>query len=110
MGGKTVAGLAGRVGYVFQNPDDQIFKNRVLDEVMVGPVNLGMGKADSRKRAVQALEIVGLSAVQGENPYDLDLADRKMVAIASVLAMEPQVLILDEPTIAQDAQGRSLVF
>ena len=106
MGGKTVAGLAGRVGYVFQNPDDQIFKNRVLDEVMVGPVNLGMGKADSRKRAVQALEIVGLSAVQGENPYDLDLADRKMVAIASVLAMEPQVLILDEPTIAQDAQGR----
>ena len=106
MGGKTVAGLAGRVGYVFQNPDDQIFKNRVLDEVMVGPLNLGMEKAESRKRAIQALETVGLWAVQGENPYDLDLADRKMVAIASVLAMEPQVLILDEPTIAQDAGGR----
>lgn len=106
IGEKTVAGLAGRVGYVFQNPDDQIFKNRVLDEVMVGPVNLGMDRAAARKSAVKALETVGLLSVQDENPYDLDLADRKMVAIASVLAMEPQVLILDEPTIAQDAGGR----
>ena len=100
IGEKTVAGLAGRVGYVFQNPDDQIFKNRVLDEVMVGPVNLGMDRAAARKSAVKALETVGLLSVQDENPYDLDLADRKMVAIASVLAMEPQVLIL------QDAGGR----
>lgn len=106
MGDKTVAALAGRVGYVFQNPDDQIFKNRVLDEVMVGPLNLGKDKAAARKNALDALETAGLLEVQDENPYDLDLADRKMVAIASVLAMEPQVLILDEPTIAQDAGGR----
>lgn len=106
MGDKTVAALAKKVGYVFQNPDDQIFKNRVLDEVMVGPLNLGMDKADARKSALKALGTAGLLEVQDMNPYDLDLADRKMVAIASVLAMEPQVLILDEPTIAQDAGGR----
>lgn len=106
IGEKTVAQLAGKVGYVFQNPDDQIFKNRVLDEVMVGPLNLGMDKKQAREMALKALGMSGLLEVQDENPYDLDLSDRKMVAIASVLAMEPGVLILDEPTIAQDAGGK----
>ena len=109
IGEKTVAQLAGRVGYVFQNPDDQIFKNRVRDEVMVGPLNLGKDKSTAGEMALKALEVVGFLAVQDENPYDLDLSDRKLVAIASVLAMEPQVLILDEPTIAQDAVGRKRI-
>lgn len=106
---KTVAELAGKVGYVFQNPDDQIFKNRVLEEVMVGPLNIGMSKEEARKKAEEALEMVGLLSAASENPYDLDLSERKMVAIASVVAMNPKVLILDEPTIAQDAKGRAVL-
>ncbi len=103
---KTVAQLAGKVGYVFQNPDDQIFKNRVMEEVMVGPLNLGKSREEAQKLAADALEMVGLMDAAEENPYDLDLSERKMVAIASVVAMDTKVLILDEPTIAQDAKGR----
>lgn len=106
---KTVAQLAGKIGYVFQNPDDQIFKNRVLDEVMIGPLNIGMSRAEAKAQAEAALEMVGLLSAAEENPYDLDLSERKMVAIASVVAMDPKVLILDEPTIAQDAHGREVL-
>lgn len=106
---KTVAQLAGRVGYVFQNPDDQIFKNKVMDEVMVGPLNIGMSREEAKNRAEEALEMTGLLSAAEENPYDLDLSERKMVAIASVVAMDPRVLILDEPTIAQDAKGKALL-
>ena len=104
-----MAQLAGSVGYVFQNPDDQIFKNRVMDEVMVGPLNIGMSREAAEKRAREALSMVGLLDAAEENPYDLDLSERKMVAIASVVAMDTQVLILDEPTIAQDARGRAVI-
>lgn len=106
---RTVAQLAGNVGYVFQNPDDQIFKNNVLEEVMVGPLNIGMDRETAEARAKEALLMVGLLEAAKENPYDLDLSERKMVAIASVVAMDTQVLILDEPTIAQDARGRAVI-
>lgn len=106
---RTVAQLAGKVGYVFQNPDDQIFKNRVMEEVMVGPLNLGKSREEAGELAAEALEMVGLMDAAEENPYDLDLSERKMVAIASVVAMDPKVLILDEPTIAQDAKGRAVL-
>lgn len=109
ISGRTVAQLAKRVGYVFQNPDDQIFKNQVLEEVMVGPLNIGMTRKEGEQRAREALEMVGLLHAEKENPYDLDLSERKMVAIASVVAMDPKVLILDEPTIAQGARGREVL-
>ena len=106
---KTVAELAGAVGYVFQNPDDQIFKYKVLDEVMFGPLNIGMSQKDAEKSSRAALELVGLTDSADKNPYDLELSDRKMVAIASVLAMNTDVIILDEPTIAQDYKGREKI-
>ena len=109
ISGRTVAQLAKKVGYVFQNPDDQIFKNQVLEEVMVGPLNIGMTRKEGEQRAREALEMVGLLHAEKEKPYDLDLSERKMVAIASVVAMDPKVLILDEPTIAQDARGREVL-
>ena len=103
---KTVAALAAQVGYVFQNPDDQIFRYNVLDEVMFGPLNIGMSEEQAREKSRAALALTGLSDQENSNPYDLELNERKMVAIASVLAMDPDVLILDEPTIAQDMMGR----
>ena len=76
---------------------------------MVGPLNIGMGREEAERRAREALSMVGLLDAAEENPYDLDLSERKMVAIASVVAMDTQVLILDEPTIAQDARGRRVI-
>ena len=106
---KTVAELASRVGYVFQNPDDQIFKYKVLEEVMFGPLNIGMSPQEAEASAHEALRMVGLDEKAGENPYDLELSDRKMVAIASVLAMNTDVIILDEPTIAQSWNDREKI-
>ena len=109
ISGKTVAMLADKVGYVFQNPDGQIFKYKVLDEVMYGPLNVGMTKEKAQEEALKALKLMGLSGREAENPYDLELYERKMVAIASVVAMDTDVLILDEPTIAQDYSGREII-
>ena len=109
ISGKTVAMLAGNVGYVFQNPDDQIFKYNVMDEILFGPLNIGMDSERAKKEAERALELTGLKGKEKENPYDLELYERKMTAIASVLAMDTDVLILDEPTIAQDWKGRQII-
>lgn len=106
ISGMTVASLAGEVGYIFQSPDDQIFKSRVLDEVMFGPLNIGMDKAAAKQKACQALKMVGLEDAADKNPYDLELAERKMVAVASVVSMDTKVIIFDEPTIAQDYAGK----
>ena len=109
ISGKTVAMLAGNVGYVFQNPDDQIFKYNVMDEILFGPLNIGMDAERAKKEAERALKLTGLTGKEKENPYDLELYERKMTAIASVLAMDTDVLILDEPTISQDWKGRQII-
>lgn len=109
LSNRTVAALAPKIGYVFQNPDDQIFKAKVLDEVMFGPLTAGFSQKEAELHAKKALACMELSDMILENPYDLDLSSRKLLAIASVLAMEPEVLILDEPTIAQDLRGRQLI-
>ena len=105
----TAASLAGSIGYVFQNPDDQIFKPKVIDEVMFGPLNIGMDDKDAKESAMEALSMVNLASASERNPYDLDLHERKLVALASVIAMNPDVIILDEPTIAQDDSGKQLI-
>lgn len=101
----TVAKISRKVGLIFQNPNEQIFKSRVLDEVMFGPRNLGLSEREAKNRAEEALTKVGLLNAAAKHPYDLGLADRKLVSIASVLAMNPEVVIFDEPTIAQDHRG-----
>ncbi len=105
----TAASLAASIGYVFQNPDDQIFKPKVLDEVMFGPLNIGMDEDEARERSLEALRSVRLEEARDRNPYDLDLNERKMVALASVMAMDTDAIILDEPTIAQDDDGRAMI-
>lgn len=110
VGGRDVAGeavstLARTVGFVFQNPDDQLFNRSVEREVAFGPRNLGLDPATSAVLVDQALELTGLGDVRAVNPYDLGLSIRKLVALASVLAMEPSVLVLDEPTTSQDWPG-----
>lgn len=101
----TVAKLASRVGYVFQNPDDQLFERSVIKEASFGPRNLGRSEEDSKRAAEAALEMVGLQAERDAHPYDLHLSQRKLLALAAVLAMHTPIVVLDEPTTGQDARG-----
>ena len=105
----TVAQIAKRIGLIFQNPNDQIFKNKVIDEVMFGPLNIGMDKEKAEELSKEALKMAGLSDKLESNPYDLGLSERKMITIASVLAMDTDVVIFDEPTIAQDFEGKERI-
>lgn len=105
----TVAGLAKHIGLVFQNPNDQIFKNKVLEEVMFGPLNIGQSSDTARENSMKALEMVGLSGAADENPYDLSLSERKLISIASILAMDTEIIIFDEPTISQDHAGKQSI-
>jgi energy-coupling factor transport system ATP-binding protein len=105
VAGRRVAALAGRVGIVFQNPDRQIFAGKVRDEVSFGPRMLGRSAADATAAGAAALDAVGLGGSVDANPYDLGYSRRKLLAIASVLAMDTPVVVLDEPTTGQDARG-----
>ncbi len=105
----TVAQLAKVIGLVFQNPSDQIFKSKVIDEVMFGPLNIFKDKYLSYEKSLKALELVGLEDKKEIHPYDLTLSERKLLCLASVLAMEPEIIILDEPTIAQDRYSISRI-
>jgi energy-coupling factor transporter ATP-binding protein EcfA2 len=103
--GLRVAQLAALVGVAFQHPDRQIFSGRVRTEVAFGPRNLGLRGEDLTAAVEGALEAVGLAAVADVNPYDLGYSRRKLLALASILAMETPVVVLDEPTTGQDAPG-----
>jgi energy-coupling factor transport system ATP-binding protein len=100
-----VAALAGRVGLAFQNPDRQLFAGSASGEVAFGPRNLGVHRAEIVERVRWALDAVGLADESGSNPYDLGYSRRKLLALASVLAMRTPILVLDEPTTGQDARG-----
>jgi len=105
----TIAQMAALVGYVFQNPDEQIFARTVIADVMFGPKNLGCDEAEARDRAMAALETVGLTDQAEHHPHQLSLSERKRVALAGVLAMRTPVLVLDEPTTGQDARGVEMI-
>jgi energy-coupling factor transport system ATP-binding protein len=94
--------VARDVGYVFQNPDHQIFAASVFDEVAFGPRNLDCSAAEVEERVREALEAVELSADAADDPFLLSKGHRKRLAVASVLAMRPRLLILDEPTTGLD--------
>ena len=92
-----------RVGYVFQNPDHQLFNNNCQDEIAYGPRNIGLEEEEVQNRVVEAAKVVGLDkAYFIEHPFFLNKGLRQRVAIASILALKPKVIIVDEPTTGQD--------
>ncbi|HFR3351573.1 TPA: energy-coupling factor ABC transporter ATP-binding protein, partial [Streptococcus suis] len=106
---QSVAKIAKSIGLIFQNPDDQIFKHTVLDEIMFGPLQMGMTHSQAEQAARKTMSLLGLDGFDKVNPYDLGLSDRKMVSIAAIVAMDTQVVIFDEPTIAQDDAGKKQI-
>jgi energy-coupling factor transport system ATP-binding protein len=107
--GRTVARLARTVGLAFQDPDRQIFAGSVRTEVAFGPRNLGLRGPALDAAVSLALETVGLDGFAASNPYDLGYSRRKLLVLASVLAMGTPVVVLDEPTTGQDERGVALV-
>ncbi|HTP02036.1 MAG TPA: ABC transporter ATP-binding protein, partial [Anaerolineales bacterium] len=99
----SVAKLASRVGYVFQNPDEQLFCRTVQDEVAFGPRNLRFDQPRIDSSVQDALQFTELGDKRETNPYDLSPTWRKMVALASIISMDTPVVIFDEPTTGQDA-------
>lgn len=94
------------VGMVFQNSDDQLFMPTVFDDVAFGPLNMGLENQDVEHKVAQALEIVGAMHLRNRHPYHLSQGEKKAVAIASVLAMSPDILVMDEPTSSLDPTSR----
>jgi cobalt/nickel transport system ATP-binding protein len=116
QGGIEVAGLTlepanlpsvrAAVGLVFQNPDDQLFSPTVLEDVAYGPLHMGLSQADVRARSLRALAQVGMEGYAERLSHHLSVGEKKRVAIATVLSMEPELLVFDEPTAGLDPRAR----
>ena len=103
---ETVQEVRRRVGIVFQDPDDQLFMPSVRDDVAFGPANLGLSGAALEARVASALDVVGMAEFADRPPHHLSFGQRRRVAIATVLAMEPEILVLDEPSSNLDPTSR----
>jgi cobalt transport protein ATP-binding subunit len=106
VGPKTLPELRRRVGLVFQDPDDQLFMPTVEEDVAFGPLNMGLERDEARERVAEALGAVRMQATADRAPYQLSMGERRRVAIATVLAMRPQLLVLDEPSANLDPRAR----
>jgi cobalt/nickel transport system ATP-binding protein len=95
-----------KVGLIFQNPDDQLFMPTVFDDVAFGPLNLGLSPEKARERVHEALEIVGGLALKDKPPHHLSGGQKSAVAIAAVIAMKPDILVMDEPASHLDPKSR----
>jgi cobalt/nickel transport system ATP-binding protein len=104
---ETLPAVRAKIGMVFQDSDEQLFMPTVLDDVAFGPLNLGSPPHEAIHRAEAALEQVGMQHAAGKAPYHLSAGEKKRVALAGVLAMNPEILVLDEPNTFLDPPGRS---
>jgi len=102
--------LAGKAGMLFQDPDDQIFLPTVEEDVAFGPANLGMANEEIRRAVERSIESVGIRELRKRAPHNLSHGEKKRVALAGILAMSPDILLLDEPTANLDPQGRAMLL
>ena len=103
---KTLPMIRQRMGMVFQDPDDQLFMTTVYDDVAFGPRNYQLSEQEVEQRVTKALELVGIPHLKDRAPFRLSGGEKRAAAIASVLSMEPDILIMDEPTTALDPKAR----
>lgn len=102
----TLQDVRRTVGMVFQDPDDQLFMSTVYDDVAFGPLNLGLPLEEIHTRVLQALDTVGMTELKDRPPHRLSAGQKRRVAIATVLSMGPDILVMDEPTSGLDPQAR----
>ncbi len=105
----TVAKLSSKVGYIFQNPDEQIFNDSIYSEVAFGPKYMKLPIEEIKNRVRTAVDVTKIRPYLNENPYNLPYSTRKFVTIAAIMANDPDVLILDEPTAGQDLYGMEVL-
>jgi len=98
--------LPAKVGIIFQNSDDQLFNATVFDDVAFGPLNLGLPPDEVRRRVAEALDHVGLAGFEQRVPFHLSGGEKRRAALAGVLAMRPDILLMDEPSMYLDPRGR----
>lgn len=103
---ETLREVRRKVGFVFQEPDDQLFLPTLLEDVAFGPLNDGASQAEAKRGASQLLQTLGLEHVAGRAAHHLSGGEKRLASLATVLVMEPDVLVLDEPTASLDARGR----
>jgi len=106
----SVARLSTKIGFVLQNPDRQLFANTIEEEVSFGPRNLKLSEEEVKERVTNALKQVDLAGKEKEYPPALSKGERAKVVIASVLAMQPRIVVLDEPTTGQDFKGCHMIM
>ncbi|NLI95717.1 MAG: ABC transporter ATP-binding protein [Synergistaceae bacterium] len=107
---KTVGEIRRRIGFLFQDPDDQLFMPTVFDDVAFGPLNQGLSEEEARERVRAALNQVGAGHLAERPTYRLSGGEKRSVAIATVLSMMPDVLVMDEPSASLDPRGRRLLI
>ncbi|MDR3311343.1 MAG: energy-coupling factor ABC transporter ATP-binding protein [Oscillospiraceae bacterium] len=106
LGKKTLRELRSRVGLVFQNPDDQLFMPSIFEDVAFGPRSFGLGEAETAERAEAVLARLGISELRDRSPLKLSGGEKRLCAIAAVLATEPEFLLFDEPTAFLDPRAK----
>ena len=103
---KNLRWVRSKVGLVFQNPDDQLFSPTVFDDVAFGPINMGYSEAEVRESVTRALDWVGMTDYEQRSPHHLSVGEKKRIAIATVLSMMPEILVIDEPTSNLDPHSK----
>ncbi len=103
---KNLRWVRSKVGLIFQNPDDQLFSPTVFDDVAFGPINMGYSEAEVRQSVARALDWVGMTGYEQRSPHHLSIGEKKRIAIATVLSMSPEILVLDEPTSSLDPRSK----
>lgn len=106
MNKKSIEKIREKIGYVFQDSDSQLFMPTVYEDVAFAPKNYGLSSEEIEKRSIEALEKVGIENLKNRSIYSLSGGEKKLASIATVLSMNPEILIFDEPTVALDPRNR----
>ena len=103
---KNLKEIRKKVGLIFQDPEDQLFSLNVFDDVAFGPINMGYSESEVKRRVAQALEWGGMVGYEQRSPHHLSVGEKKRIAIATVLALSPEILVIDEPTSNLDPRSK----